>query len=69
MPDMADELFFELLGLTRLVEDEGKARRTAMYLAKNKEEVLYALGAKRKPARKKRRSLKLLKTQKKMQLN
>lgn len=42
--------FFELLGKSDLVADEGKQEELAMYLAKNKEEVLYALGAKRKPA-------------------
>ncbi|WP_394250692.1 YebG family protein [Vibrio profundi] len=52
MLDMADELF-ELLNKSELVEDEAKQEELAMYLAKNKEEVLYALGAKRKPAPKK----------------
>tara|TARA_B100001057_G_scaffold501112_1_gene620725 strand:- start:397 stop:783 length:387 start_codon:yes stop_codon:yes gene_type:complete len=56
MLDMADELF-ELLGKSDLVEDEGKQEELAMYLAKNKEEVLYALGAKRKPAPKKAKKL------------
>ena len=52
MLDMADELF-ELLGKSDLLEDEGKQEDLAMFLAQNKEEVLYALGAKRKPAPKK----------------
>ncbi|GAL11308.1 DNA damage-inducible gene in SOS regulon [Vibrio astriarenae] len=52
MLDMADELF-ELLGKSELMEDEGKQEDLAMFLAQNKEEVLYALGAKRKPAPKK----------------
>ena len=56
MLDMADELF-ELLGKSDLVEDESKQEELAMYLAKNKEEVLYALGAKRKPAPKKAKNL------------
>lgn len=49
MLDMADELF-ELLGKSELLEDETKQEALAMFLAQNKEEVLYALGAKRKPA-------------------
>lgn len=49
MLDMADELF-ELLGKSELLEDEAKQEALAMFLAQNKEEVLYALGAKRKPA-------------------
>jgi dsDNA-binding SOS-regulon protein len=52
MLDMADELF-ELLGKSELLEDDGKQEDLAMFLAQNKEEVLYALGAKRKPAPKK----------------
>jgi dsDNA-binding SOS-regulon protein len=52
MLDMADELF-SLLGKSELMEDEGKQEDLAMFLAQNKEEVLYALGAKRKPAPKK----------------
>lgn len=52
MLDMADELF-ELLGKSELLEDEGKQEDLAMFLAQNKEEVLYALGAKRKPTPKK----------------
>ncbi|NVD05974.1 multidrug DMT transporter permease [Vibrio sp. JPW-9-11-11] len=52
MLDMADELF-ELLGKSELLEDEGKQEDLAMFLAQNKDEVLFALGAKRKPAPKK----------------
>lgn len=52
MLDMADELF-ALINGSELIEDEGKQEELAMYLAKNKEEVLYALGAKRKPTPKK----------------
>lgn len=60
MLDMADELF-TLLGKSELLEDEGKQEDLAMFLAQNKEELLYAIGAKRKPAPKKAKSLKLLK--------
>ncbi|MGC9403776.1 YebG family protein [Vibrio genomosp. F10] len=56
MLDMADELF-ELLSKSDVIEDEGKQEELAMYLAKNKEEVLYALGAKRKPAPKKTKKI------------
>ncbi|MEZ8707174.1 YebG family protein [Vibrio alginolyticus] len=56
MLDMADELF-SLLGKSELLEDEGKQEDLAMFLAQNKEEVLYALGAKRKPAPKKAKKL------------
>jgi dsDNA-binding SOS-regulon protein len=56
MLDMADELF-ELLGKSELLEDESKQEDLAMFLAQNKEEVLYALGAKRKPAPKKSKKL------------
>jgi dsDNA-binding SOS-regulon protein len=52
MLDMADELF-ELLGSSELIDDESKQEEIAMYLAKHKEDVLIALGAKRKPAPKK----------------
>ena len=56
MLDMADELF-SLLGKSELLEDEGKQEDLAMYLAQNKEEVLYALGAKRRPTPKKAKKL------------
>ncbi|CAM3513212.1 DNA damage-inducible protein YebG [Vibrio aerogenes CECT 7868] len=52
MLDMADELF-TLLGQSELLDNEEKQEELALYLAKHKEEVLYALGAKRKPAPKK----------------
>ena len=53
MLDMADELF-ALLGKSELLEeDEAKQEDLAMFLAQNKEEVLYALGAKRRPTPKK----------------
>jgi len=52
MLDMADELF-ELIGKSDLVEDEVKQEELSLFLAQNKDEVLYALGAKRKPAPKK----------------
>ncbi|MDN3681408.1 YebG family protein [Vibrio tapetis subsp. quintayensis] len=49
MLDMADELFSLLAG-SELIEDEAKQEELSMYLAKNKEEVLYALGAKKRKA-------------------
>ncbi|AMG30053.1 multidrug DMT transporter permease [Grimontia hollisae] len=49
MLDMADELF-ELLGKSDVVGDEGQREELSLFLAQNREEVLYALGAKRKPA-------------------
>ncbi|CAH0541060.1 YebG family protein [Vibrio marisflavi] len=52
MLDMADALF-DLMGKSELIEDESKQEEIALYLAQNKEEVLYALGAKRRPAPKK----------------
>ncbi|SJL82185.1 YebG family protein [Vibrio palustris] len=52
MLDMADELF-ELLGKSELLEQENKQEELAMFLAQNREEVLFALGAKRKPTPKK----------------
>ncbi len=57
MLDMADELF-ELLEKSELIEEEDKREELAMYLAKHKEEVLFALGAKRKPAPKKPKAVK-----------
>ncbi|MGR2866748.1 YebG family protein [Vibrio vulnificus] len=56
MLDMADELF-DLLGKSDLLEDEGKQEDLAMFLAQNKEELLYALGAKRRPTPKKEKKL------------
>ncbi|WP_375753012.1 YebG family protein [Vibrio sp. HN007] len=52
MLDMADELF-ELLGKSELIEDEAKQEELSLFLAQHKEDVLFALGAKRKPAPKK----------------
>jgi len=49
MLDMADELFSLLAG-SELIEDEGKQEELSLYLAKHKEEVLYALGAKKRKA-------------------
>ncbi len=53
MLDMADELF-ELLGKSELLEDETKQEELSLYLAQHREEVLFALGAKRHPAPKKK---------------
>ncbi len=52
MLDMADELF-ELIGKSELLEDEAKQEELSLYLAQHKEEVLFALGAKRRAAPKK----------------
>lgn len=52
MLDMADALF-ALIEQSELIEDEAKQEEVALYLAQNKEEVLYALGAKRRPTPKK----------------
>lgn len=52
MLDMADELF-ELIGKSELIESEDKQEELSLYLAQHKEEVLFALGAKRKPTPKK----------------
>ncbi|USD64724.1 YebG family protein [Vibrio sp. SCSIO 43136] len=49
MLDMADELF-TLLGESELIEDESKQEELSLYLAKHKEDVLYALGAKKRKA-------------------
>ncbi|MBV7300027.1 YebG family protein [Enterovibrio paralichthyis] len=49
MLDMADELF-ELLGKSDVVSGEEQREELSLFLAQNREEVLYALGAKRKPA-------------------
>ena len=48
MLDMSDELF-ELLSKSQLIESEEQQEALALYLAQNKDEVLYALGAKRRP--------------------
>lgn len=52
MLDMADELF-TLLETSKLIEDDAQKEELSMFLAQNKEEVLYALGAKRRPTEKK----------------
>ncbi|OBT06573.1 multidrug DMT transporter permease [Vibrio sp. UCD-FRSSP16_10] len=52
MLDVADELF-ELLANSKIITDESQQEELSMYLSKHKEDVLYALGAKRKPAPKK----------------
>lgn len=52
MLDVADELF-TLLNESNLIEDEEKQEELSLYLAKHKEDVLVALGAKRKPVPKK----------------
>lgn len=49
MLDMADDLF-TLLGNSDLIEDEAKREELSLFLAQHKEDVLQALGAKRKPA-------------------
>ncbi|MDA9558276.1 YebG family protein [Vibrio sp.] len=49
MLDMADELF-GLLAQSELVNNEVTQEELALFLAKNKEEVLYALGAKKRKA-------------------
>ncbi len=53
MLDMADALF-TVIEKSELLEDEGKREELAMFLAENREDVLEALGAKRKPAPKKK---------------
>lgn len=48
MLDMADELF-ELLSKSEVVGDEAQREELSLFLAQNREDVLCALGAKRKP--------------------
>jgi dsDNA-binding SOS-regulon protein len=62
MLDMADELF-DLLAKSALIEQEDAQEQLAMYLAQNKEEVLYALGAKKRPAAKKAKAVKAAATE------
>ena len=57
MLDMADDLF-ALIASSELVEDETKREELSLFLAQNKEEVLYALGAKRRPAPRKQKESK-----------
>lgn len=52
MLDMADELFI-LLETSKLIEGDEQKEELSMFLAQNKDEVLYALGAKRRPSEKK----------------
>ncbi len=52
MLDMADELF-TLLETSKLIENDEQKEELSMFLAQNKDEVLYALGAKRRPTEKK----------------
>ena len=52
MLDMADELF-TLLENSKIIEDDNQKEELSMYLAQNKDEVLFALGAKRRPTEKK----------------
>ncbi|WCE29094.1 YebG family protein [Vibrio sp. SCSIO 43137] len=61
MLDMADELF-ELIGKSDLIEDEGKQEELSLFLAQHKEDVLFALGAKRKPAPKKAKKIEAVDT-------
>lgn len=56
MLDTADELF-ALLGKSDILEDEAKQEDLAMFLAQNKDELLYAIGAKRRPAPKKAKKI------------
>ncbi|PJC86079.1 multidrug DMT transporter permease [Vibrio sp. HA2012] len=63
MLDMADELF-TLLSESKLIEDEEKQEELSLYLAQHKEDVLEALGAKRKPAAKKPKQPKVVDTEK-----
>lgn len=53
MLDMADEMF-TLLGESELFEDEAKQEELSLFLAQKREEVLIALGAKKKAAPKKK---------------
>lgn len=62
MLDMADELF-ALLNKSELLQDESVQEQLAMHLAQNKDEVLYALGAKRRPSKPSAKAPKLVKTE------
>ncbi|PSW12582.1 multidrug DMT transporter permease [Photobacterium sanctipauli] len=53
MLDMADDMF-TLLGESKLFEDEAKQEELSLFLAQKREEVLIALGAKKKAAPKKK---------------
>lgn len=58
MLDTADELT-ELLSASQLITDEQQVDALALYLAQNKDDVLIALGAKKKPTNKAKTSTKL----------
>ena len=51
MLDMADELFL-VLGQSKLLADEAQQESLALFLAQNKDDILQALGAKAKTAKK-----------------
>ncbi|MGR5142892.1 YebG family protein [Photobacterium sp. DNB23_23_1] len=53
MLDMADEMF-TLLSESELFEDEAKQEELSLFLAQKREDVLVALGAKKKAAPKKK---------------
>ena len=53
MLDMADEMF-TLLSESELFEDDAKQEELSLFLAQKREEVLVALGAKKKAAPKKK---------------
>ena len=57
MLDMADGLY-DLLAKSKLVEPEEKQEELSLFLAQHKDELLFALGAKRKPAPKKEKASK-----------
>lgn len=61
MLDMADELF-ALLGKSDLISNEEKQEELALYLAQHKDDVLYALGAKKRPSAAKAKPVKKEKT-------
>ena len=52
MLDIADELF-TVIQESKLVEDEATQEELSLYLAKHKDDVLAAMGVKRKPVAKK----------------
>ncbi len=55
MLDMADDLFV-VLGASQLITDENMQETLALYLAQHKDDVLQALGAKAKTAKKDKNS-------------
>ncbi|MFA0084540.1 multidrug DMT transporter permease [Vibrio sp. 10N.286.49.C2] len=62
MLDTADELF-TLLAESKIIETEDKQEELSLFLAQHKEEVLYALGAKRKPTPKKPKAVEAVEAQ------